>query len=79
MPRSRSRNRSKTLGDGRRRSRTRSREPSAGTQPLDVIRGYKATVRDPNVSDEVKKHARERVDRYFDNYQSGHGSRQEQE
>ncbi|KAF7173752.1 hypothetical protein CNMCM5623_006004 [Aspergillus felis] len=48
----------------RARSRSRSREPSEGRDPENVMRGYKATLRNPNVSDQAKQHAQQELDRY---------------
>ncbi|RHZ47007.1 Con-6 family protein [Aspergillus thermomutatus] len=42
----------------------RSREPSEGRDPENVRRGYKATLKNPNVSQQAKQHAQQELDRY---------------
>ncbi|EDP47341.1 hypothetical protein KXW98_008895 [Aspergillus fumigatus] len=50
------------------RARSRSREPSEGRDPENVMRGYKATLRNPNVSQQAKQHAQQELDRYESGY-----------
>ncbi|KAF7136769.1 hypothetical protein CNMCM5793_006238 [Aspergillus hiratsukae] len=51
------------------RSRSRSREPGAGTHPENQIRGYKAALKNPNVSEQAKQHAKQELEKY----ESGQG------